>query len=220
MDELAVFQGIEQCGIIAGTRGNFPPDVWLTLAESLLSQDINVFEFTMNSVQPIEAMQAVKQEFGDDVFVGMGTALSVDDARRAVNAGADFVVSPAFQRDVVAYVKGKGKLVAPGVITPTEAVEAWEMGVRFLKLFPIGPLGIHYFKSMFGPLNHMRFSCHGGIDDRNTYELIQAGAMAVGTADWLVGDGTWTPNRIRSRARLLRNAVDSARTGQEPTKEV
>jgi 2-keto-3-deoxy-6-phosphogluconate aldolase len=83
------------------------------------------------------------------------------------------------------------------------------MGVKLLKIFPIGALGIDYFKAMFGPLDHMKFMCNGGMDADNAREFIQAGAIAVGMAGWLSGDGTWPESRLRSRARVLVNAVVS-----------
>lgn len=220
MDSQTAFSYVQQGGIVAGMRGAFPPEIALHVAEVLMGEGINSFEFLMNSEQPIEAMQAVKQEFGDEACVGMGTVLDVETAQRVIDAGADFVVSPAFQPKVVTAVLAHDILVAPGVATPSEAVEAWDMGVKLLKLFPIGALGIDYFKAMFGPLGHMTFMCNGAMDDQNTRDFISAGAIACGMGGWLVGDGTWLDSRLRSRARILVNAVDSAREGHDVPREV
>ena len=148
---------IKSTGIVACMRGAFPPDVALRVSEVLMHEGVTVFEMLMNSEQPIAAMQALKAEYGDDACVGMGTVLDVDSAHAVLDAGADFVVSPAFQPDVVSTVMERGVLVGPGVATPSEAVAAWDMGVELIKLFPIGALGIDYFAAMFGPLNHMTF---------------------------------------------------------------
>lgn len=220
MDNQTALSYFKQGGIVAGMRGAFPPEVALHVAEVLMGEGINSFEFLMNSDQPIEAMQAVKAKYGDEACVGMGTVLDVDTAQRVIDAGADFVVSPAFQPEVVLTVLASGILVAPGVATPSEAVEAWGMGVKLLKLFPIGALGIDYFKAMFGPLNHMTFMCNGAVDDQNSREFIAAGAVAIGMGGWLVGDGTWSDSKLRSRARILVNAVESAREGHEIPREV
>ena len=162
-------------------------------------------------------MRAVKAEFGAAACVGMGTVLDLESAREALDAGADFVVSPAFQPEIVSAVRDGGVLMGPGVATPSEAVAAWAMGVKLLKLFPIGALGIDYFTAMFGPLKHMTFMCNGAMDDQNAREFIQAGAVACGMGGWLVGDGTWSKSRLRSRARILANAVSSAKGGVEDT---
>jgi len=211
MDSDSALNVIKSSGIVAGMRGAFPPDVALGVADVLMNEGINVFEMMMNSEEPIAAMRAVKAEFGAEACVGMGTVLDLESANRALDAGADFVVSPAFQPEVVETVMAHGVLMGPGVATPTEAVAAWGMGVPLLKLFPIGALGIDYFTAIFGPLKHMTFMCNGAITDQNAREFIRAGAVACGMGAWLVGDGTWSKSQLRSRARILVNAVASAR---------
>ncbi|MCY4019361.1 MAG: bifunctional 4-hydroxy-2-oxoglutarate aldolase/2-dehydro-3-deoxy-phosphogluconate aldolase [Chloroflexi bacterium] len=206
---------IQSSGIVAGMRGAFPPDAALRVSDTLMSEGINVFELMMNSQEPIPAMQALKAEYGEDACVGMGTVLDVDTAHAVLDAGADFVVSPAFQPAVVAAVQSRDILVGPGVATPSEAVAAWDTGVKLLKLFPIGALGIEYYRALFGPLKHMAFMCNGAMDDYNAREFIAAGALACGMGGWLVGDGTWSKSQLRSRARILTNAVASARDGLE-----
>lgn len=204
---------VERGGLIAGMRGHFPPDTALRLARVLMESGINVFELTMNSGQAIEAMQAIKREYGEDVCSGMGTVLDVDAARRVLDAGTDFIVSPAFNPDVVRAAQAADVLVAPGVITPTECVDAWAMGVKLLKIFPIGPLGVDYFKAIRGPLDHIKFMCNGGTNDVTVREFMEAGAVACGMANWLTGDGHMSLDVIGQRARLLRQIVTNVRTG-------
>ncbi len=213
MDSDIALNTIKSTGIVAGMRGAFPPDVALHVAEVLLNEGITVFELMMNSDEPIAAMRAVKAEFGAEACVGMGTVLDVESAQRVLDAGADFVVSPAFQPDVVKAVMARGVLMGPGVATPSEAVAAWSMGAPLIKLFPVGALGIDYFRAIFGPLKHMTFMCNGAMNDQNAREFIRAGAVACGMGAWLVGDGSWSRSRIRSRARILVNAVASGRGG-------
>ena len=211
MNSENAFHAIKSSGIVAGMRGAFPPAVALEVSDTLMNEGIKVFELMMNSQEPLAAMQALKAAYGEEACVGMGTVLDVETAHAVLDAGADFIVSPAFQPDVVAAAQARGVLVGPGVASPSEAVAAWSMGVKLLKLFPIGALGIDYFRALFGPLNHMRFMCNGTMDDANAREFIAAGAVACGMGGWLVGDGTWSKSRLRSRARILVNAVASAR---------
>ncbi len=220
MNSQTALQYVNESGIVAGMRGAFPPDVALQVTSVLMGEGINCFEFMMNSEEPIEAMQAVKAEYGDEACVGMGTVLDVPTAEKVMDDGADFIVSPAFQTDVVKAVLACDVLMGPGVATPSEAVHAWEMGVKLLKVFPIGALGIDYFKAMFGPLGHMTFMCNGAMTDQNAREFIQAGAIACGMGGWLVGDGTWSDSKLRSRARILVNTIDSVREGHDPTREI
>ncbi len=211
MDSAEALGRITSTGIVAGMRGAFPPETALRVAEVLLGEGISVFELMMNSESPIEAMRALKSEFGAHACVGMGTVLDSETAMAVMEAGADFIVSPAFQPDVVATALEGGVLIGPGAATPSEAVAAWGMGVELVKLFPMGPLGVGYFEAIFGPLNHMRFMCNGGMTGQNAREFIRAGAVACGMGPWLVGDGTWSKSQLRSRARILVNAVASAR---------
>lgn len=211
MNTDAVFARFAEDGLMGGMRGHFPPDVALRTVEALYSEGIRLFEFTMNSVEPIAAMQAVKRQYGDAVCCGMGTVLDVEMAHRALDSGADFIVSPAFSPAVVKLVMGHDVLIAPGVITPTECVDAWNLGVRLLKLFPIGPLGLDYFKAVYGPLDHMQFLVNGGITPQSTRDFIRAGALVSGASGWLTGDGTWSAEKLRDRARQLRLAVAEGR---------
>jgi 2-dehydro-3-deoxyphosphogluconate aldolase/(4S)-4-hydroxy-2-oxoglutarate aldolase len=216
MDAQTAYDFIERTAYLVAIRGQkFTPDVTLRVAEVLMQEGINIFELTMNSVTPIETMQAVKREYGAEACVGMGTVLDVESAKRVLDAGADFVVSPAFQPEVVREVQAAGVFVAPGIVTPSEAVAAWSMGVKMLKIFPIGPLGVDYFKAFLGPLDHMKFMCNGGMNGDNAREFLKAGAVACGMSGWLSGDGTTSLDTIRGRARLLRNVVEEVRTGKK-----
>jgi 2-dehydro-3-deoxyphosphogluconate aldolase / (4S)-4-hydroxy-2-oxoglutarate aldolase len=210
MHSQQAYDMIEQTKIVAGMRGAFAPPVALDVAEALMDAGVTCFELTMNSEQPIAAMQAIKAAYGDKACVGMGTVLDPQTAQRVLDAGADFVVSPAFQPEVVQVVLDVDILVAPGVITPSEAVAAWGMGVKLLKLFPIGPLGLDYFKAVTGPLNHMKFMCNGGMTAENAGEFIGAGAVACGMASWLTGKGTFNQDVIATRARQLHRVIDAA----------
>jgi 2-dehydro-3-deoxyphosphogluconate aldolase/(4S)-4-hydroxy-2-oxoglutarate aldolase len=215
MDAQTGYEYVERCGLMAGMRGAFPPAVALPIARVLVDEGINVFEFTMNSVQAIEAMQATRREFGADVCAGMGTVLDTETAQRVLDAEPDFIVSPAFNPAVVEVVQAAGLLIAPGVITPTECVDAWAMGVKLLKIFPIGPLGLDYFKAVRAPLDHMKFMCNGGINPETVRQFMSAGAVACGTANWLTGDGNMPLETIRQRARTVRGIVDEIRTGEK-----
>lgn len=215
MDTNTAYAMIEHGALMAGMRGDFPPDKALKIAGVLIEKGINVFELTMNSAGAIEAMQAIKREYGADACAGMGTVLDESTAKRVLEAGADFIVSPAFNPGVVLAAQAVDVLVAPGVITPTEAVNAWAMGVKLLKIFPIGPMGLDYFKAIRGPLDHIKFMCNGGTNDGNVGDFLKAGAVACGMANWLTGDGNMPLETIRQRAHILHDIVEEVRTGHK-----
>ena len=208
-----VLEELLQRGLLAGMRGHFPPETALPVCAALVEEGITVFEFTMNSTQPIAAMQTVKAELGASAFCGMGTVLDADSARRVIDAGADFIVSPAFQPDVVQVALDANLLIAPGVLTPGECVRAWETGVPLLKYFPAEPLGPAAFRALRGPLNHMRFLVNGGISADNLRAYLDAGAACAGLSGWLTGTGAWPLAEIRARARRLRAALQQQRAG-------
>jgi len=207
----AVLDELERRGLLAGMRGDFPPEKALPVCATLVEEGIHIFEFTMNSTQPVAAMQAVKAELGTAVFCGMGTVLDADSAHCVIEAGADFIVSPAFQPEVVQVALDAGRLIAPGVLTPGECVRAWDMGVPLLKFFPAEPLGPAYFRALRGPLDHMRFLVNGGISADNVGAYLDAGATCAGLSGWLTGTGDWPLAEIRSRARRLMAALQRQR---------
>ena len=140
----------------------------------------------------------------------MGTVLDAETAKRVIDAGADFVVSPAFIPEVVQVALDAGVLVVPGVATATEAVMAWNMGVKLLKLFPVGALGVDYFRAIYGPLNHMNIQCNGNTSADNVPDFLKAGAFSCGVAGWLTGDGSMATDKIRRRAQLLQAKIRRA----------
>jgi len=212
----AVLQRIKRESLVAALRGAFPPVTALRTAEALIGAGITTIELTMNSAQPLEAMQAVKRAFGDDAAVGMGTVLNAATAAQAIEAGADFIVSPAFDPGMLAAGRTAGVLAIPGVLTPSEAVAAHAAGAPLLKVFPVGPLGVDYFKALRAPLDHIPMLANGGTTDANVGAFIRAGAVGCGMANWLSGDGTWPPDEIARRARLLVDIAAAARRGEPP----
>ena len=124
------------------------------------------------------------------------------------------MIAPSFSREVVEVCTKAGVLVVPGVITPTEVVDAWATGVKLLKIYPIGILGLEYFKALRGPLDHVKFTCNGGMTDQNVGDFLKAGAVACGMAGWLTGDGTMPLDLVARRARSLREIVTRLRSGQ------
>ena len=128
--------------------------------------------------------------------VGAGTVINPVMAQLVIDAGADFVLSPDFNPDVVSMVHEKQRLMIPAVMTPSEILQACRLGVDLLKLFPANSLGIDYLKEIQGPLDNLALIPVGGITLENTASFAQAGAFAVGVGSALtnkewVKDGEW-----------------------------
>lgn len=204
-----VIHAIEQTGLIAIVRGIDPESV-LPLAEALYAGGVEVIEVTCNSTRYLESITALKTKMGDKMKVGAGTVINPVMAQLVIDAGADFVLSPDFNPDVISMVHEKQRLMIPAVMTPSEILQACRLGVDLLKLFPANSLGIDYLKEIQGPLDNLALIPVGGITLENTASFARAGAFAVGVGSALtnkqwVNDGEWekSPDRPRHLSGLF-----------------
>lgn len=191
---------IKESGIIAILRGDYSVDDLLHIGDALLAGAVTVMEVTLNSPAALTALPQLRKHFGDTMLVGAGTVRSHFQVRDAVNAGAQFLVSPNFDAETVAVAHSQGVLHLPGVLTPTEAQNAFAAGATMLKLFPMDFFGPAYLKVLRGPLDNVEFVPTGGVTLENIGAYAKAGAAAVGMGSQLVGN----INEITPRAIALR----------------
>lgn len=141
----------------------------------------------------------------DTMIVGAGTVTSVDEAKRAVDAGASFLVSPALDLQLVEWALDEAILHIPGVFSPTEVASALRAGVSLLKLFPAGLLGAGYVRDLLAPFPEAEFVPTGGIDAANAAEFIEAGAVAIAVGSALINPRNLSdPSRLAHGLRLIR----------------
>jgi 2-dehydro-3-deoxyphosphogluconate aldolase/(4S)-4-hydroxy-2-oxoglutarate aldolase len=203
---------IEETGVVAIVRRAQPFDA-PALARALVDGGIQVLEITLNSHNALEAITAVRSLALPNLRVGAGTVRTADDARRALEVGAEFLVAPNFDRAAVDVAHAAGVPMLPGVATPSEAVAAWQAGCQLLKLFPAAALGVQYLKLIRDPLPDLRFMATGGVERDNLAEFFRAGAVAVGLGSSLVGKADTSPAEITERARAIVAAIGDARHG-------
>ena len=132
------------------------------------------------------AIRAIKDALGDKVCVGAGTVMSVDQVHQAVEAGAEYMISPNVNEAVIRETKKLDKVSIPGAMTPTEAAFAYECGADIVKLFPAGLLGAAYIKAVKAPLKHIPVTAVGNVNVENCAEFLKAGAVGVGVGGSLV----------------------------------
>ncbi len=168
--------------IIRATSG----DQLVNVARALYEGGIDVIEVTFTVPNVLEILAAVRKDLGKKILLGAGTVLDPETCRAALLAGAEFIVSPALNLDVIKLCKRYSKLVMPGVFTPTEIVTAWEAGADILKLFPADCVGPNYLKALRGPLPQVRILPTGGVDLKTLPDFFKAGACAVGLGGQLV----------------------------------
>jgi len=155
---------------------------WVTAAIS--RGGVKAIEITMTVPGALEVIRTMAGEKAAGTIVGAGTILDAETALAAIRAGADFIVSPVLNPDIVRACRDAGVFVAPGAFTPTEIVEAWNLGADVVKVFPATSLGPTFFKDLRGPLPSIRLMPTGGVSLDNAAEFIRQGAccVAVGTA--------------------------------------
>ena len=151
------------------------------LIENLVLGGIRVIEITSNTPGYLEEITKARKRYSDsDILIGAGTVTNVKIANAAIKSGAQFLVTPNTNTDVIALAHDNNIPVAMGAITPTEICLAAEHGADIIKLFPSGNFGISYFKSIKAPLDTITFFVVGGIDLSNIEEWIAAGISGVG----------------------------------------
>jgi 2-dehydro-3-deoxyphosphogluconate aldolase/(4S)-4-hydroxy-2-oxoglutarate aldolase len=180
------------------------------VARALAAGGINVLEFTLTGQGAIEAVSATRQALGDAVCVGVGTVLSPEQAEAAIDGGAQFMVTPALRRQVIATCVKRQTLILCGGLTPTELLEAHEAGAELVKVFPADLGGPKFIKSVLAPMPFLKMVPTGGVSPENARDYLAAGAVAVGIGGNLVSNKLVAAeafDQITATARACMNAV-------------
>ncbi len=200
-------------GIIAVVRAQRSDQV-LPLSEALISGGVTAIEITMTTPNAIAAIRDARDSIGDRAMVGIGTVLDAATCRAAIEAGAEFVVTPVCRPEWVAIAHDAGRPIMLGAYTPTEAQTAHEAGSDFVKLFPANTLGPDYIKALRAPLPHLRIVPTGGVEVENVADFLNAGCAALGVGSTLVSakilqEADWP--ELTRRATEFVNAARRAR---------
>ncbi len=208
---------IREVGLVPIVRAPSGEDALLA-AEAIIAGNIGILEITMTVPNAIHVMEKVADKFGDKVLLGAGTILDPETCRAALLAGAQFIVTPALNLQVIALARRYSKPCMPGALTPTEIVTAWQAGADLVKIFPCGPVGgPKYIKALKGPFPQIEFVPTGGVNLETTPEFIKAGAAAVAVGGELVDLKALREGKlevISANARLYVEAVRAARASQ------
>jgi 2-dehydro-3-deoxyphosphogluconate aldolase/(4S)-4-hydroxy-2-oxoglutarate aldolase len=200
-------------GIIAVVRAQQTDQV-LPLSEALIAGGVIAIEITMTTPNAIEAIREAKKALGDRGLIGVGTVLDAATCRAALEAGAEFVVSPILRPELVPICHAADRPVVLGAYTPTEAQLAHEAGADFIKIFPSDGLGPNYIRAMRAPLPHLRIIPTGIAKAEDIAEFIKAGCAGVGLGSLLVSNEILRTNNwseLTRSANALRSLVEKAR---------
>jgi 2-dehydro-3-deoxyphosphogluconate aldolase/(4S)-4-hydroxy-2-oxoglutarate aldolase len=221
MTQEEVAQRIREVGIVPVVRAKSAKQAQLA-AEAVRAGGIPIVEVTMTVPGAIELIAKLAKSAGSEILIGAGTVLDAETARRCLDAGAQFVVSPGFDLDTVRYVKQQGKLMMAGALTPTEVISAWKAGSDFVKIFPCGSMGgAKYLKALKAPLPQVPMIPTGGVSLDTAADMIRAGAEALGIGGELVsaaalasGDTKPITEAARKYVEIVRDArAESAQKG-------
>jgi 2-dehydro-3-deoxyphosphogluconate aldolase/(4S)-4-hydroxy-2-oxoglutarate aldolase len=170
---------LQEDKIVAILRG-ITGETGLSAVRALNDAGVGFVEFTLNTDGALGLISKSREEAGDRMNIGAGTVLDIGQAKEAIAAGAQYLISPCLDEEVIYYGAEQGIDVWPGVMTPTEIVKAYKAGATAVKLFPFASLGIAYLKEVRAPLSDIPIIATGGVTLHTIREVLKAGATAVG----------------------------------------
>jgi 2-dehydro-3-deoxyphosphogluconate aldolase/(4S)-4-hydroxy-2-oxoglutarate aldolase len=185
MTRAHTIEEIETQGIVAVIRMQDPGRLRAVI-DALAAGGVRALEVTMTVPRAIEMIREIAPTLPAGFLFGAGTVLDADTAHRVIDAGAQYVVSPVFRRDVIDACHAHDVPALPGCMTPTEILDAWDAGADIVKVFPATALGPGYLKDVRAPLPQIKLMPTGGVTLDNAGDWIRAGAVAVGVGSALL----------------------------------
>ena len=209
-----VLKRLEEIGVIPVVRAASAEEA-VAVAEAIGEGGIPVLEITLTVPGAVQVIAELSKRFGDQVLVGAGTVLDPEAAAQCIEAGAQFVVSPALNLQTIERCRREGIAILPGALTPTEVVTAWDAGADAVKVFPCSAVGgAKYLSALKAPLPQIRLVPTGGVSLATAKDFIAAGAWALGVgADLVNNEAIRSGDRVSviSAARKYVQAVQEAR---------
>ncbi|MFC5701119.1 bifunctional 4-hydroxy-2-oxoglutarate aldolase/2-dehydro-3-deoxy-phosphogluconate aldolase [Cohnella faecalis] len=181
------------------------------VANALADGGIRLLEVTLNTDGALEMISLLRANTGDRLHIGAGTVLDLGQAKEAIAAGAQYLISPHLDESIVAYGVEQGVDVWPGAMTPTEIVRAYQAGASAVKLFPFASLGIGYLKEIRAPLDQIPIIATGGVNPQNIRSVLDAGAVAVGLGNGLLDRGMIRSGDYEALTKHARSFVAAAK---------
>ena len=165
---------------------NVPKEITLDYAGAIRKGGVKVFEVALNSPDALEQIAMLRKAYGGECLIGAGTAITVERCQAALDAGAQFLLTPGTPVDVLAFCRVHNVMLLPGVMTPTDVAVSLQYGFKTMKLFPAGDLPRSYVKDLKGPYDDTNYIAIGGVTPDNIPEFRAAGCLGVGLASSLM----------------------------------
>lgn len=185
MDRNRAVEKLCDKGVIAVIRARGSGQL-IQVAEALLAGGVDCIEVTMTTPNALEVIAACRKAMDGEALIGVGSVTSAEIVRQAVDAGAQYIVSPIFKTEIIGAAHRADIPCVPGALTPTEILLATDAGADLVKVFPAGHFGPKFFKNVLAPLPHLKLTPTGGVDLDTAGDFIAAGAVALGVGSALV----------------------------------
>lgn len=200
---------IKENPILAIIR-NIANEKVISYVQAVINGGVRFFEVALNSGNALEQIRMLKTTFGNDIYVGAGTVITKEFANRAVMAGADFLLSPSADAEVLAYCSENEIAFLPGALTPSDVNKCIFYGYTDIKLFPAGEMPVSYVKSLKGPFNETEYVAIGGVNENNIQKLFQNGYIGVGLGSNLMPREIVREEHWREGSAYVKKMVEKA----------
>jgi 2-dehydro-3-deoxyphosphogluconate aldolase / (4S)-4-hydroxy-2-oxoglutarate aldolase len=186
MEKREVFNRMVSEGLIPVIRVASVTEA-MDVADAIKEGGVTLIEITMSVPGALDAIKELTKKYKDEIIMGAGTLLDTETGRAALLAGAQFLVTPTLNLELIELAHRYSAVIVPGAATPTEILTAWNAGADMVKVFPAAQLGgPEYIKALRGPLPQVLYVPTGGVNLQNAGAFIKAGATALGAGGELV----------------------------------
>ncbi len=154
----------------------------------IVESGINSIEITLTTPNALSIIKQLKRNYKSSILLGAGTVTDLDSAKKSIDAGAEFIVSPIYNIEVINYLKKNRFPIISGAFSPTEIYNSYHAGVDMIKIFPANLLGLENFKSIQGIMPNLLLMPTGGLTSKNARNWLDAGADVLGIGSSLIND--------------------------------
>ncbi len=213
MDKKTILGKMKEIGICAVLRLRSYEECFKVM-DALREGEVHVLEVTMSTPNALDVIRDARKRYGDETLVGVGTVIDAKTAEKAIRLGAQFVVGPSTIKEMIDVCKKHDIVCIPGTFTPTEILQAWNLGADLIKVFPASLGGPTYIKAIRGPLPQIPLVPTGGVNVKNAGEYIKAGAYCLAAGGDMVSKRAVAAGRfdmVTQTARDFLKAIKEAR---------
>ena len=190
------------------------PTKLIKVAEAIYAGGVSAIEITMTVPNAIKMIEEASKQIGSYMQIGVGSVLDSDTAQKAIDAGAKYVVSPIFKKEIIETAHKNNIPAMPGAFTPTEIQTAYEAGADIVKVFPADVVGMAFFKGVLAPMPHLKLMPTGGVSLTNAGDWLKAGACAVGVGTALLDKKAIASEdykTLTANAKILMESINKAK---------